>query len=41
VILAICERFHCLPSQARKEDAGILRLLKIESLGKRREDQPA
>lgn len=33
-ILGICDRFHCLPSQALAEDAEILRYLKIESLAK-------
>ena len=34
MILAVCDRFKCLPSQARREDAGIVRLLKIEALGR-------
>jgi hypothetical protein len=32
-VLAICDRFHCLPSQVLAEPASILRLLKIEALG--------
>ena len=39
LLLAVCDRFKCLPSQARGEDAGILRLLKIEQLGRRKEDE--
>jgi len=27
--MSICDRFHCLPSQALKEDADIIQLLKI------------
>jgi hypothetical protein len=33
MILGICDRFHCLPSQALAEDVGVLRLLRIEELG--------
>jgi hypothetical protein len=33
LILGLCERFGCLPSALLEEDAGLLRLLKIESLG--------
>lgn len=28
----MCERFGCLPSQLMAEDAGLLRLLKLEEL---------
>lgn len=37
-MLAICDRFKCLPSQALAEDASILRLLKIKHLGTPREE---
>lgn len=37
MLLALCDRFHCLPSQVLAEDAGLLRLLRIEQLGKREE----
>jgi hypothetical protein len=37
-ILGICKRFHCMPSQAVAEDAGILRLLRIEALGTSQEE---
>lgn len=30
MILGLCQRFGCLPSQLLAEDAGILRLLAIE-----------
>lgn len=39
MILGICDRFHVLPSQVYAEGADMLRLLKIESLGKRREGE--
>lgn len=29
----MCHRFGCLPSQLLAEDAGLLRLLKLEALG--------
>jgi len=32
-ILRACERFGCLPSALMAEDAGLLRLLRIEALG--------
>lgn len=32
MILRICDRFGCVPSQAEREDAGVLRLLEIESV---------
>lgn len=28
----MCERFHCLPSALLAEDAGLLRLLRLEEL---------
>ena len=31
-ILRQCERFGCLPSQLMREDAGLLRLLRLEEL---------
>jgi hypothetical protein len=34
-ILAICDRFHVLPSQALAESAEVLQLLKIEALARR------
>ena len=33
MILSLCDRFKCLPSQARREGASVLRLLAIERLG--------
>lgn len=35
LILGLCQRFGCLPSALYAEDAGLLRLLRIESLGRR------
>jgi hypothetical protein len=37
MILALCGRFGCLPSQVKAEDASLLRMLRIEALA-RRED---
>lgn len=37
MILGLCERFRCLPSQVLAEDASLLRLLKIAELGHREE----
>ena len=36
-MLAVCDRFGCLPSAALAEDAGFIRLLQIEAMGKREE----
>lgn len=33
MILGLCERFHCLPSQIIDEEADILQLLAIEQMG--------
>jgi hypothetical protein len=32
-VLRLCWEFHCLPSAVLAEDAGLLRLLRIEALG--------
>jgi hypothetical protein len=32
-VLALCERFHCLPSQLYAEDPELLRMLRIVDLG--------
>ena len=37
-VLQLCDRFHCLPSQIEKEDAEVLRLIKIEALGRPPDD---
>jgi hypothetical protein len=29
VIVNLCERFHCLPSQLAQEDASLIRLIRI------------
>lgn len=34
MILAVCDRFRCLPSQALAEDAELLRLMAIEQLAR-------
>jgi hypothetical protein len=33
-VLTLCDRFHKLPSEVLAEPASILRLLKIEALGR-------
>lgn len=33
MILGLCDRFGCLPSEVRAESAGVLRLCQIERLG--------
>jgi hypothetical protein len=38
LILGLCDRFHCTPDVARKLDASVIRLLKIEQLGTKQED---
>jgi hypothetical protein len=37
LILGLCERFGCLPSALLQEDATILRMLKVESMGRKGE----
>ncbi len=32
MILSLCDRFHCLPSQLGQEDADLLRLIRLEAL---------
>jgi hypothetical protein len=34
MILALCDRFHCTPDVAADLDASVLRMLKIEALGR-------
>lgn len=34
MVLGLCERFGCLPSQLYAEDANLLRLLTVEKLGR-------
>lgn len=38
-MLRTCERFGCLPSQLYEEDADLIRLLRIEELGKPEEPE--
>lgn len=35
MIIGLCERFHCLPSQLMKESSDFLRMLAIESMAKK------
>jgi hypothetical protein len=37
MILALCDRFHCLPSQIENEDASLLYMLQLEEAGTRKE----
>ena len=32
-MLGLCDRFKCLPSQLLKEDAELLRLVRIQAMG--------
>jgi hypothetical protein len=34
MILRLCDRFHVLPSQVLAEDAEVLRLCRVEALGR-------
>jgi hypothetical protein len=34
MIVALCERFGCLPSQLLAEDASLLRLLTVVAMGR-------
>lgn len=36
-MLRQCERFGCLPSQLMRESASLIRLLRLEELGRREE----
>lgn len=38
-MLGLCDRFKKLPSEVLAEEAGIIRLLKIEQLGRKVEDE--
>lgn len=40
MILGLCERFHCLPSQIEEEEASILRLILIEQMGNPEPETP-
>jgi hypothetical protein len=35
MILGLCERFGCLPSALLAEDASLLRMVRVEALGRR------
>lgn len=34
MIVGLCDRFHCLPSQLLEEDAELLRLVRIVDIAK-------
>jgi hypothetical protein len=36
-VLGLCERFGCLPSALLQEDASIIRMLKVEAMGRKEE----
>jgi hypothetical protein len=33
LVLGLCDRFHCLPSQLMAEDARLLRWVRVQELG--------
>lgn len=37
MVIGLCDRWHCLPSQLLREDASLLRLLDVYRLGHRDE----
>jgi hypothetical protein len=37
MILGLCERFRCLPSQLLAEDSSFLQLIMIEDLGREKD----
>lgn len=39
MVLGLCDRFHCLPSQLEDESAEIIRLIKICDKGSQREEE--
>lgn len=39
MILNLCDRFKCLPSQLYEEDAEIIRLVTIQALGRKKEQE--
>jgi hypothetical protein len=40
MVVRLCERFHCLPSQLMQEDAEFLRLILIDHMGTPQSQQP-
>ncbi|HEY5986052.1 MAG TPA: hypothetical protein VIV12_06645 [Streptosporangiaceae bacterium] len=38
MVLGLCERFGCLPSALYAEDAGLLRMVRVEALGRKEVD---
>lgn len=41
LIIGLCDRFHCLPSQLEEEDISILRLLTIYHRGHKDDEPPS
>ena len=41
LILGLCDRFHCLPSQLLAEDVELLKLLTIADYGAERKAEPS
>lgn len=39
MVLGLCERFHCLPSQLEEEQAEIIRLVQIQQKGHPEKDK--
>jgi hypothetical protein len=40
LVVGLCERFHCLPSQLLAEDAGLLRMVHLVELARPDEGMP-
>ncbi len=39
MVLQLCDRFHCLPSQLDEEDSDLIRLIAIVARGTRKEEE--
>ena len=39
LVLGLCDRFHCLPSQLDDEPAEVIRMVAIQIMGKKREEE--
>jgi hypothetical protein len=39
MVIGLCERFHCLPSQLEKEDTSLVRMLKIVAAARQDEQE--
>lgn len=39
LVLGLCDRFHCLPSQLEDEPADIMRLIAIQAMGTKQREE--